>query len=221
MTDNSMAGAEAADARTKLGLSQVQLAVEQNVTPAVVAAWEEGRIKVPQSVATKLRWETAQHERATALAASGLPECSWVAAFEKEPMPGKLEARTKRIQQLGDHLRTCDVCKAREAFIAERFPPMPPPPRPTGWIGLLIPIAKQLQRLPPSARPAAVGASLFVAYTLIRILFMMPEIWRSPRTELLIAALALLASASFGAVLGFFYGHYLRARDRESGRPTA
>jgi transcriptional regulator with XRE-family HTH domain len=90
MSDNTMTAAEAAAARSKLGVSQVQFAVEQNVTAAVVAAWEEGRIDMPRSVATKLRWELAQQERATALAASGLAECAWVGAFEKEPMPDKI-----------------------------------------------------------------------------------------------------------------------------------
>ena len=215
-----MIASEARAARLALELSEVALAVETNTTPAAVAAWEDGRIEVPRRVAIDLTWRIARIERVAALAASGLAECSWVPAFEAEPVPRKIEAQTAHFERLLEHNKTCDLCRARQAFIAERFGPMPPAPR-HGWMVIVMPIVERLRRLPPRAQPAVIGAILFAVYTLVRVIFELPTLVRGPFSGLLTAITAVLVSASLGAVLGFFYGLYRRARTRESARPAA
>jgi transcriptional regulator with XRE-family HTH domain len=216
-----MTGAEATAARVALGLSQDDLAATSNMTPAVVAAWEADRIKVPRSIAVDLNWRVARDQRLAALASSGLPECQWIAAFEAEPTPDKLEAQTAQLEKLVAHSKTCEVCKAREAFVTERFPPMPPAPRPSGWLGLVMPIAERVQQLPSWARPAATGALIFIAYSLLRLIVLLPAILRSPLSGLLTAAAGIAASGSIGALLGFLYGQYRRLRGRRSARRVA
>lgn len=215
-----MLGHEAEQARISLGLSRETFAVENNLTGDIVAAWESGRIKVPRHIATDLRWRVAREERLAALAASGLPDCDWVLGFEREPVPDKLEAQAKHMERLVEHSKSCPVCAARDGYIAERFPPMPPAPR-KGWLALVLPIAERIQQLPAWAQPAATGASLFVAYSLFRLLFLLPQIVREPSRGLLVAVEGILASASIGAVVGFLYGAYQRIRDRRASRRTA
>lgn len=202
-----MLAEEARAARLALGLSETDLAAETNLTPNVVAAWESGRIKVPRDVATDLTWRLAHLERITALAASGLPDCSWVAAFAGQPVPEGFKPQAAHFARLTDHTASCDVCKAREAFIAERFPAMPAAPR-RGWVAIALPIVDAVRRLPSWAQPAATGAMLFGAYTLLRLIFVFPG--------LPTAVVALLASASIGAVVGLGYGQYQRWRKQKA-----
>ena len=136
-----MIASEARAARIALGLSEEALAAETNTTPAIVGARETGRIKVPRQIAVDLTWRMAQVERFAALENSGLPECSWVAAFAAEPEAEKLRAHNARVDRFLAHRKECEICKAREAYIADRFPPMPPAPR-DGWVAIVLPIAR-------------------------------------------------------------------------------
>ena len=210
-----MIASEARAARIALGLSEEALAAETNTTPAIVSAWETGRIKVPRQIAVDLTWRMAQVERFAALENSGLPECSWVAAFEAEPDAEKLGAHNARVDRFLAHHKECEICKAREAYIADRFPPMPPAPR-DGWVAIVMPIAERVQRLPAWAQPAATGAILFVAYSLFRLIFLLPSIIRSPREGIPTAIAGIAISASIGAAIGFLYGQYRRWRERRS-----
>jgi transcriptional regulator with XRE-family HTH domain len=210
-----MLASEARAARIALGLSEDALAAETNTTPAIVDAWETGRIKVPRQAAVDLTWRMAQVERLAALETSGLPECSWIAAFDAEPEAQKLRAQQARADRFLAHNKECEICKARAAYITDRFPPMPPAPR-EGWVAVVMPIAERVQRLPAWARPIATGVILFVAYSLLRLIFLLPSIIRSPREEIPTAITGIALSASIGAALGFLYGQYRRWRDRRT-----
>jgi transcriptional regulator with XRE-family HTH domain len=210
-----MTGTEARLARETLGLTPEQLAADTSNTPSAVIAWEEGRIRVPRHIARDLMWHAAVLERQRALAASGLPQCAWIEAFENEPEPNGRSHHSDRVDRALAHARTCEVCAAREAFVAERFPPMPPAPRP-GWLAITVPIAERVQSLPRWAQAPATGAILFVAYSLFRLLLLLPSLARSGWPGLLAVIGGFAASATLGAVVGFIYDLYRRWRDARS-----
>jgi DNA-binding transcriptional regulator YiaG len=213
LNDDRMNGSEARAVRIALGLTEDQLAASMRTTPAVVAAWESDRIKVPRSIAIDLTWQSAHLERLAALQASGLPTCGWVAAFETEPVPDKIKLQAAHFERLVEHAKSCETCGARDAFIKDRFPPMPPAPR-HGIMAIIGPIAERIQRLPDWAQPAATGAALFMAYSLVRVLLTFSAIVRDPVRGSGVAIAGLLLSGLLGAVLGFVYGQYRRLRTR-------
>lgn len=214
-----MNSSEAKQARLTLELRPEDLAAEVSATPDAVGAWESGRIRVPGFVATHLQWRVAVHERERALETSGLPECAWVRAFERRPEPGGFGAHNKHLEQLTAHLETCETCRAREAYLVERFGPMPRPPL-RGWLAVAVPIADRIKRLPGWAQPAATGAALFVAYSLFKLVFYIPTIVRDPVRGSLTAVGGIALSGSIGAVLGLLYGQYRRLRSRNTARPA-
>lgn len=109
------------------------MAAELNLTPAVVVAWERGRIKPAQRVVQWLTWRAGMLDRDAALAASGLPECADLHALHTglgtTIESGK--ARRTRMDAVLAHLGQCPTCIARRRYIEERFPPMPRPPMAT------------------------------------------------------------------------------------------
>ena len=87
------------------------------------------------------------------------------------------------------------TCLAREAFVTERYPPMPPPPlaagmRALGWI------FERAERLPRWAQPAVPMGMAFGAYSLLRIFFMLPRMVGDSR----MALIALTCRASIAMV---------------------
>lgn len=216
MTDSQMTSMEFVQARTTIGLSPDGLAADLGLPPGVVAAWESGRDRIPAHIAKDLRWRVAVAERQAALAASDLPECEWVAAVEAEPWPTKLKERTARLERIVAHEKACPTCLARESFIADRFPPMPPPPiaaemRALGWV------FQRAERLPRWAQPAVPMAMAFGAYSLLRIVFMVPRMVAQPRIAV-VALAGLSASVAIGGALGAAYGIFRMARERLSAR---
>jgi hypothetical protein len=208
----TMNSSEARSAREFIGLTSEQLAAALNVIPSAVAAWEDGRIVVPRHIATELAWRSAAHERQVALDASGLQTCSWIQAFESESYPSDLPGQSKRLDRVVEHTETCELCAARDAFITERFAPMPPAPRP-GWLAVVVPIAERIAKLPRWAQAPATGAVLFASYSLFKLLILLPSFIRGGAQGLLAAGEGIAASASIGALLGLFYGFYRRRRD--------
>jgi transcriptional regulator with XRE-family HTH domain len=206
-----MTGAEARLAREALGLTQEEMAASFGMTPAVVAGWEDGRVKVPRHVRATLQWTAAQIARRDALAASGLPTCDWIRAFENESEPRGPAQQKERQARLNAHMQTCDICKARVAYIAERFPPMPRPPV-TGWLAVALPIYERIQRLPSWAQPPAIGAIVCVAYSLVKLVFVLPQFVAGGISGLLVVLASFAASASIGIVGGFIYVLYKRLR---------
>jgi transcriptional regulator with XRE-family HTH domain len=148
--------------RAALGLTQDQLAAELSLTPNVVAAWEAGAIAIPQSIAQELDWRGAAAERQAALASSGLAQCDWFLRWDSEPVPQKLRAYNAHIERFVVHHKTCDVCLARDRYLAERFPPMPPRPQ-SGLARAIGKLGEWIGHLPRWAQPvAALGITLFV-----------------------------------------------------------
>lgn len=219
MTDSQMTSAEFTQARVGLGLSPDILAVDLGLPPGVVAAWENGRDRIPAHIARDLRWRVAVAERQRALAASGLSDCEWMVALEAQPWPTKLKARTARLEQVLAHEKACPICLAREAFIAERFPPMPPPPiaaemRALGWV------FQRAERLPRWAQPSVPMAMAFGAYSLLRIVFLLPRMVAQPRVAV-IAAAGLSASIAIGGAVGAAYGIFRMGREHLAARRAA
>jgi len=121
---------ELTSTRRRLGLSPDALAAELNLTPAVVTAWERGRIKPTQRVVQWLTWRAGMLDRDAALASSGLAECADLHALHTN-VGATTEtgaARRARMDTVLAHLAQCPTCVARRHYIEERFPPMPRPP---------------------------------------------------------------------------------------------
>ena len=185
-------------ARSILGLTDEAIAADYNVTPAVVRAWASGEVRVPKRIAQMLAFYAAAAEREAAMRANGLPACTW---HDRRPNLSDLDANA--IQRESDmvtaHIATCELCKARIRFEEENFGPMPLMPMP-GWVKLFA----WVERVPPWARPAVVGAALLGAMVLIRVVFVIPFVVRDPG-RLGEALIALVAAASAGAVGGLTY----------------
>ena len=219
MTDGQMTSAELIQARLGLGFSPERLAADLGLPLGAVTAWESGRDRIPAHIAKDLRWRAAVAERQSALAASDLPECEWMVALEAQPWPDKLKARTARLEQMVAHEKVCPTCLARETFVTERYPPMPPPPlaagmRALGWI------FERAERLPRWAQPAVPMGMAFGAYSLLRIFFMLPRMVGDSRMAL-IALAGLAASIAIGGSFGAAYGIARMLRERLSARRTA
>lgn len=196
--------AELCRARDTLGYSDAVLAADLGLPPNVVTAWTSGRAKVPAHIARDLRWRTALIDRQRMLDEAGFPVCDWVAAFEEQPEPEKLKAKVKRLEELNEHGRACPTCLAREAWVKEHCPPLPEPPMPL-WIRAVGKLGKLAERLPVWARPSVHVGAAFGAYTLLRIVFMLPKIFSHPRFALMALA-GLGLSISIGATVGLLYG---------------
>lgn len=145
-----MTAQEFAAARASLGLTQDQLASELNLTPHVIAALETGNARIPKGIAHELSWRAAIARRDAKMKASGLPECTVVAALVKQldDTPDQL----KVMQQIEAHASTCPVCQRREAYGREHVGPPPEMPMP-GWIRTIGFLEDLPDRLPPGLRP--------------------------------------------------------------------
>lgn len=160
VTDAPMSAAEVTAAREQLGATTEDLAAELALTPHVVRAWEEGRVRVPRRHAQLLRWRAAVAERQRALGESGLPQCGWVARWAAAPAPGRGAQ-----QALMAHAAVCPTCVARARFIDEHFPPLPPRP-----LGAPARALAWLLRRPAWVRPVILGAALVGTVVMLRVL---------------------------------------------------
>jgi transcriptional regulator with XRE-family HTH domain len=207
-------------ARERAGLSQEAAAAEFNVTPAVVAGWESGSVSIPRRYAQEMTWRAAVAERQAALAASGLPRCGWVAAWENEPTPGSARKRVKHLEALEAHAASCSVCRAREEFIVRAFPPMPPRPLPA-WMAVLVWIQHRVVGpLPAWLQPMAIGALIFLALTAFRVVLLAPQWLRTPGGWMT-AGEGLVAGAAVGAGLGALVSAVRAVRAAWQRRRTA
>jgi hypothetical protein len=137
--------------RQRLGLTPDAMAAELNLTPAVVNAWERGRIKPAGRVVQWLTWRGGMLDRDAALAASGLPECAELHALHaRSTASTDTDAETPherraRMDAVLAHLGQCPACIARRRYIEERFPPMPRPPMATS-VRILVWVFDQFTR---------------------------------------------------------------------------
>ena len=165
-----MTAAEVRRAREILRLSEGHLAAELGVVPDVVAAFENGAVRVPPRIAKILRWRVALEERERALEAAGHGPCAEsLALIKRFHAPGADTAATMKAFQA--HTTACSQCQAREAF-ARTLPPIPDPPSSATGRAFHSFVAFT-ERLPGWARPAAWGAVMVGAIVLVRVLLVM------------------------------------------------
>jgi hypothetical protein len=211
-----MVAAELVDVRTRLGLSVGSVATQFNVTPAVVEAWESGSLSIPARVGEALAYRAATHERAEALRQSGLPECAVITDLRAKLQARGAGATVADVRAITAHSATCAVCQGREKYIADRFPPLVPPPA-QGLQGAIQAVIIRVQRLPAWSRPMAYGGIIVGVFAGLRGALMMlvhgPS-WRG----LAVIGLAILAGMYLGAVGGATYT-LVRPWSRRFGRP--
>ena len=195
-------------ARGALGFSHDAMAAELGLTPAIVRAWERGSLAIPRVYADAVQWRVYVHARDVALAESGIAPCQWVERFEAQPPARSSAEERRRLQTFVAHAEGCSLCRARHAFVRERFPVPPEPPLPA-WLRFLSAAQARLRRLPEWARPAVTGALVFGAMTLIRILLVFPSPSRvggSWATTAITLVGAILAALVIGAAVGALWG---------------
>jgi hypothetical protein len=165
--DTPMTAAELTAARHALDLSVDGLAARLALTPAVVRAFEEGRLAIPTRCARTVEWFLAAQERERALVACGLQRCAWVEHWAAEADPGRGGARAARTRALADHTRSCGRCRARQQNLAAALPPLPldalgPTER------AIVALVQRVERLPRWARPVAYGGAIAGMAMLVR-----------------------------------------------------
>lgn len=206
--------AELTAMRERLGLDATQLAAELDLTPAVIQAWESGRVRVPRRTAELLRWRVGLLDRQEALAASGLPECGWVRRWASEPPPRAAGGRRERERLLQLHASACPTCIARAAFLRERFPPLPAPP----LFGINRALVWLLRR-PAWLRPAILGAVLVGGMQAVRELpIAAAGDVRGALQALAVVVLSAVAGAYVGAVGGLTFSAVRAPLRRRLGR---
>ena len=119
-----MTAAEFAAARKRLGWTPMVTAVEYDVTPKAIEAFESGSAKVPNKIAADIRFRAAVEEQKAVMEASGLPKCTVLtelgSAFERMPLKEQVES-----QALVDHVKACELCQKRQAYFELHAPPLP------------------------------------------------------------------------------------------------
>jgi transcriptional regulator with XRE-family HTH domain len=152
----TMTAAELVAARERLGWSTEKMSEETGILPAEASALEAGALAVPTETAATVRMLVAFDERQDILRASGLPECTELAAmdvrisaaFEKMDY----EARHHALETLLVHEAACPVCQARVAYLEAHAPPMPGVELPM-WMRALGWLNGLADRLPAPLRP--------------------------------------------------------------------
>jgi hypothetical protein len=114
--------------------------------------------------------------------------------------------------EMKEHSKTCPECMAHARFLDEHFGPMPALPAPL-WLRFFGGIAS----IPSWARPAAIGAIVLGAMTMVRVLFALPLLMSHPE-KVGEALVAVLAAAGAGAAGGAVYS-LTRPTLRKLGRP--
>lgn len=208
-----MTAAEFEEARKTLGWTDDEVAAELGVTTAVVRGWASGAVPVPRRHARRLVWQASIAERQAALRESGLPECSWLNAHV-EAIPADMGGVERHGRATEAHIASCEICQARDRYLAEHFGPLAPPPG-MAWIGVF----QWMSRVPSWARPAVVGAVILVGIVLVRTVFMLPALLAAPGGVGGVI-LAIVAAGGAGAAGGLAYS-LTRPSLRKLGLPGA
>lgn len=149
-------------ARERMGLTPGELAVEMGVSERDLRGWEDGSVKPGRGTEQNLAFAAALLEQRAKLNASGLPECAWANEWTQELHRSSGARIAAHVQRLRDHFAACPTCTARERFLQEHGPPLPPPYAP--------PAFRWLARVPPWLHPAALGAAVVFAMSALNAL---------------------------------------------------
>jgi tetratricopeptide (TPR) repeat protein len=147
-----MKGAELQERRVRAGLSVEEVAAAVGVGPAEVIGWEQGG-RISKDDAAFLPFFLYGAEAKRLLDASGLAVCAWAAARPEPPDVASPGFEAFAEADLA-HARTCEVCRAREAFVTRRLG-LPPTSA-----GILLSAWTHLSRLPEPLRTAVGGSAL-------------------------------------------------------------
>jgi len=104
---------EIAQLRQAIPLSDEELAAVLKVPASAVADWTTGRVPARMRELSRLRTLSASYRDQELLARSGLPTCDWIT---QRSATGSLDT-TSAYRELASHVRSCDVCRARKAFL--------------------------------------------------------------------------------------------------------
>lgn len=149
----TMTAAEFTAARERLGWTHEQAAAEFDLTPAVVAAWERGTVKIPRDVAANVRWQAALEEQRVLLEASGLPKCEEMLALVAATRGKEGKQLIAAFEPIAAHTASCPLCRARDEYASRHGPPIPEPPMPL-WVRAFGGFDSLVNRLPAPLRPA-------------------------------------------------------------------
>jgi hypothetical protein len=195
-------GLELAAQRSRLGISIEALAADLNEHVDEVRRWETVTGDLPRDLSRRLDWILASHERAEAFARSGLPDCDWAEAKALEIHTSKPADSERLIAELDAHIKTCEICQRRTAF-AETLPPLPSMPTPP-TLGAIVAIGNAIRRLPQWLRPAATGAVLVGAWTILRAFFILLGTRGAHAGHTLLMVLEAVGLGAYGGAVGGF-----------------
>jgi len=209
-------GEHCKQSRLAAGVKVEEIATLLGQPAGVVEVWESRTSTLPGGILRRYQWALAVAGREALLRASGLPACEWVENRTARMEGMDLKSIEAMARELDAHAAGCGTCQARRAF-EQNLPPLPDPPHP--WhFKLLGTIALQVQRLPGWLRPAAAGALLLGALTVLRAAVSV-ILGGTPLSLALVGTvlLAMLAAGYAGAVGGIAYA-LAAPRLRRAGR---
>lgn len=210
---------EIAQKRKLAGLSTEQLADDLGVSVERVREWETGARKMASKEARFFNWFVAAAERQAAVAQSGLPECEWMSRWDNQELLTDPEKELESVRALEKHQDECPTCRARTAYLEERFPPLPPLPLPW-WQRALGPILDLDDRLRGFHRVVVVSATVPLLFSLGWLLGFAPRSWPF-QVLTYFAALGVAVVCGLGLYRGLRPLHGLGAMGRWLARSIA
>lgn len=209
-----MTGQELTRSITELKLSADDLGRIMDRPREVVIGWLASH-QLPRQVSRQLEWHLALHRRDQQMREQGIPTCQWVERHVTA-QPADTDALEKHLAELEAHLSSCAICQEREAFAAT-LPPLPPMPVAL-HVRVLGQVSDGVHRLPAWARPAAFGALLVGALTLLRAIVIVVVRQAPITSDLLLTVLAAIGLGAYGGLVGGVAYSMVREPTRRLGR---
>lgn len=196
--------AELAAAIKQLEWAEDDLALLLDADATTMRTWLCGQRAVPRRIARQLRWHLAAKARRDALAASGLPTCDVMERWARDLVDGSVSGNPlERMERMREHEATCPTCKARDQYLADRFPRLRPPTG-GGMAGPFAWVVDRVMALPQGLRAPVTGAVALGAIVLARGVFALPRLLKTPGL-LREFGIALGAAMGAGAAGGAVY----------------
>lgn len=195
-----MTGLDLANRRVQLGQSVEQLAELIDHHADEVRRWETIPGELPGSLTRELEWVLATFERRQAIERAGIPTCEWLDANVHGIDTKNLKAVQRLVDEIHEHEKTCAVCRQRQAF-EQTLPPLPR--MPMGMTArAIVGVTEAIRRLPVWLRPAATGAVLLGALTIVRALFILPFQHGAQLGQTLLVVLGAVGLGAYGGAIG-------------------